>query len=248
MPRRRSDLSPGPGLGASTASQTRPFASARRRTGGPENLSGAVRSGCAKVGSRGSREPARRGNAFRGRHRRCGGDARGRGGPLGERSRARRRPEQRPGVPGPEKRVGRGTARPRPSQSDCACPTRNRRNAAACAARAALALGVFSRSGGTSTESQRIRAGRAGLGWGRRRIPREGRRFGHSFLLEPQPVSRARAVSWFLVRRRRPSVAADLRSRRDRAHHARADLFSSSFTSLHLCCSDSPCDRGSPAA
>ena len=38
--------------------------------------------GSRKFGSRGgSREPARRGNAFRGRHRRCGG-ARGRAGPL----------------------------------------------------------------------------------------------------------------------------------------------------------------------
>jgi hypothetical protein len=71
-PRRRSDLSPGAGSGASTASQTRPFASAKRRRVDP-GPPGAVRRRVRKFGSRGSREPARRGNAFRGRHRRCGG-------------------------------------------------------------------------------------------------------------------------------------------------------------------------------
>jgi hypothetical protein len=56
-------------------------ASARRRTGGP----GTSRTPCgawfAKVWfARDSREPARRGNAFRGRHRRRGSGARRRGG------------------------------------------------------------------------------------------------------------------------------------------------------------------------
>jgi len=59
-------ISPGPGSGASTASQTRPFASARRRTGGPGTSGAPVRSRFAKVGSRGRLcEPARRGNALR---------------------------------------------------------------------------------------------------------------------------------------------------------------------------------------
>jgi hypothetical protein len=45
----------------------------RKANGWTRDLSGAVRSRLRKFGSRGSREPARRGNAFRGRHRRCGG-------------------------------------------------------------------------------------------------------------------------------------------------------------------------------
>jgi hypothetical protein len=48
-PRRRSDLPPGPGSGASTASQTRPFASARRRTGGPGTSRAPCGAGFAKV-------------------------------------------------------------------------------------------------------------------------------------------------------------------------------------------------------
>jgi hypothetical protein len=48
-PRRRSDLPPGPGSGASTASQTRPFASARRRTGGPGTSRAPGGAGFAKV-------------------------------------------------------------------------------------------------------------------------------------------------------------------------------------------------------
>jgi hypothetical protein len=50
-PRRRSDLSPGAGSGASTAShnQTRPFASARRRTGGPGTSRVRCGAGFAKV-------------------------------------------------------------------------------------------------------------------------------------------------------------------------------------------------------
>ena len=72
---------PAPGSGASTASQTRPFASARRRTGGPGTSRAPCGARFAKVWfARGSRECALRGNAFRGRHRRWGGGARGRGG------------------------------------------------------------------------------------------------------------------------------------------------------------------------
>jgi len=61
-PRRRSDLSPGPGSGASTASQTRLFASARRRTGGPGTSRAPCEAGFAKGSRGGSREPARPGN------------------------------------------------------------------------------------------------------------------------------------------------------------------------------------------
>ncbi len=52
-----------------------------KANGWTRDLSGAVRAGFAKGLRGGSREPARRGNAFRGRHRRCGG-ARDGGGAL----------------------------------------------------------------------------------------------------------------------------------------------------------------------
>jgi hypothetical protein len=70
MPRTRSGLIARAGSGASAASQTRPFATARRRTGGPGGPRARCGAGFASFGSRGSREPARPGNAFRGRHRR----------------------------------------------------------------------------------------------------------------------------------------------------------------------------------
>jgi nuclease-like protein len=75
-PRRRSDLSPGPGSGASTASHTRPFASARRRTGGPGTSRAAVRIRVRLV-CEGVRANLLAGVTLRGRHRRFGG-ARGR--------------------------------------------------------------------------------------------------------------------------------------------------------------------------